>query len=75
MEKLNWAKVSAICVYMSPGVPDAEGRDAVAQNWQGMFSSYNTHSEVRIVEVKILGDYAYDRAIFTMSMITKGDGK
>jgi ketosteroid isomerase-like protein len=31
--------------------------------------------EVRIVEVKILDDYAYDRATFTMSMKPKAGGK
>jgi uncharacterized protein (TIGR02246 family) len=62
-------------IYMSPGVPDAEGRGAVAQNWQDMLSSYTMHVEVRIVEVKILGDYAYDRATFTMSMKPKAGGE
>jgi uncharacterized protein (TIGR02246 family) len=62
-------------VYMSPGLPDAQGRDEVAQNWQGMLSTYNLHVEVHILEVKILGGYAYDRAIFTMSMKPKAGGE
>jgi uncharacterized protein (TIGR02246 family) len=61
-------------VYMSPGQPDAIGRDAVAQNWHGMLSTYTVHVEVHIVEVKILGDHAYDRATFTMSMKPKAGG-
>jgi uncharacterized protein (TIGR02246 family) len=62
-------------VYMSPGVPDTYGKDAVAQNWQGMLSSYSLQVEVHIVEVKILDGYAYDRATFTMSMKPKAGGK
>jgi len=62
-------------VYMSPGAPDAEGKDAVAQNWRDMLSSYNLRVDVHIVEVKVLGDYAYDRATFTMSMKPKAGGE
>lgn len=62
-------------VYMSPGAPDALGKDTVAQNWQAMLSSYNLHVDVHILEVKIIGDYAYDRATFTMSMKPKGGGE
>jgi uncharacterized protein (TIGR02246 family) len=62
-------------IYMSPGAPDTQGRDAVAQNWQAMFSTYNSHVDVRIVEVKILGEYAYDRATFTMNMKPKAGGE
>jgi uncharacterized protein (TIGR02246 family) len=62
-------------VYMSPGTPDAEGRDAVAQNWRDMLSGYDLRVDVHIVEVKILGDYAYDRATFTMSMKPKAGGE
>jgi uncharacterized protein (TIGR02246 family) len=62
-------------VYMSPGAPDAVGKDAVAQNWRDMLSSYTLHVDVHIVEVKILGDFAYDRAVFTMSMKPKAGGE
>ena len=62
-------------VYMSPGKPDAQGRDAVAHNWQGALSAYAMQVQVQIVEVKILGDYAYDRAIFTTSMKPKAGGE
>jgi hypothetical protein len=43
-------------VYMSPGVPDTKGKDAVAQSWQDMLSSYNLTVGVHIVEVNILAD-------------------
>ena len=62
-------------VYMSPGAPDAVGKDAVAQGWGDMLSSYSVRVDVHIVEVKILGDYAYDRATFTMSMKPKAGGE
>jgi uncharacterized protein (TIGR02246 family) len=62
-------------VYMSPGKPDTQGRDALAQSWQAMLSTYNMHVDVRIVEVKILGDYAFDRATFTTSMKPKAGGE
>jgi len=62
-------------VYMSPGVPDTVGRDALAQSWQSMLSSYKMHVEVHLVEVKILGEYAFDRATFTMSMKPKAGGE
>ena len=62
-------------VYMSPGVPDAIGRDAVAKNWQALLSSYSVRVKVRVVEVKILGDYAYDRASFTLTVTPKSGGK
>jgi uncharacterized protein (TIGR02246 family) len=62
-------------VYMSPGTPDAKGKDAVAQNWREMLSNYTLRVDVQIVEVKILGDYAYDRATFTMSMKPKAGGE
>jgi uncharacterized protein (TIGR02246 family) len=62
-------------VYMSPGVPDTQGKDAVAKSWHDMLSSYDLHVEVHLVEVKILNGYAYDRAIFTMSMKPKAGGK
>jgi uncharacterized protein (TIGR02246 family) len=62
-------------LYMSPGMPDAVGKDAVAKNWSDMLSGYNMHVDVRMVEVKIIGDYAYDRATFTMSMKPKAEGE
>jgi ketosteroid isomerase-like protein len=62
-------------VYMSPGVPDIRGKDAEAQSWHDMLSSYDLHVDVRLMEVKILGDYAYDRAVFTMSMKPTAGGK
>jgi len=62
-------------VYMSPGVPDAIGRDAVAKNWQALLSSYSVRVKVRVVEVKILGDYAYDRASFMLTLTPKSGGK
>ena len=40
-----------------------------------MLSSYNLRVDVHIVEVKVLGDYAYDRATFTMSMKPKAGGE
>ena len=62
-------------VYMSPGAQDAVGKDAVAQGWGDMLSTYSVRVDVHIVEVKILGDYAYDRATFTMSMKPKAGGE
>ncbi|MGA8604706.1 MAG: SgcJ/EcaC family oxidoreductase [Thermoplasmata archaeon] len=66
---------SADIVYMSPGVPDAQGRDAVAKNWTAMLSTYGVRVEVQILEVKILGDHAYDRAKFTMVVAPKAGGE
>jgi hypothetical protein len=31
-------------VYMSPGVPDTQGKEAVAQNWQDMLSSLDDYA-------------------------------
>jgi uncharacterized protein (TIGR02246 family) len=62
-------------IYMAYRMQNHEGRDIVREIYRGAFAANRGHVDVHIVEVKVFGDVAYDRATFTVTMTPKAGGK
>jgi len=62
-------------IYMAQGMPNHEGKEAIEQIYQDLFSKYSGTVAVQIEEVKVLGDMAYDRATFTVTLRPKAGGE
>ena len=61
-------------VDMPPGLPALEGIDAVAGDLQYVLETFDAHHETSIVDIKIGGDLALERANYTMELIPKDGG-
>ncbi len=60
-------------IKMVPGQPDIKGKENM---WGADFLSKNrVHVVVHLVEVKVFGDLAYDRATFTTTVTPKSAGE
>ena len=59
-------------VDMPPGLPALEGIDAVAGDLQYVLDTFDAHHETSIVDIKIDGDIALERAGYTMELIPEG---
>ena len=62
---------SSDVIYMHGGMPNLEGRPAVAESYRDFFSSY-TQVNVKVQEVRVFGDMAFDRATFVTTVTPKG---
>ena len=61
-------------VDMPPGMPALKGIDAIAGDLQYVLETFDAHHETSIVDVKIGGDLALERASYTMELIPKAGG-
>jgi ketosteroid isomerase-like protein len=61
-------------VLMPPGQPAAVGKQAVVAWYQNMFGQVDADIDIRSAESQIVGDWAYDRGTFTMTLAPKPAG-
>jgi len=61
-------------VDMPPGVPVLEGIDAIAGDLQFIIDEFDAHHETSIVDIKIGGDLALERANYVMTLKPKAGG-
>ena len=59
---------------MSPGGPTQIGNEGVKQSWQKYMTEFRGRLSVRFEEVTIFGDFAYDRATYTLISTPKAGG-
>lgn len=61
-------------VDLPPGLPALEGIDAIAGDLQYIHDEFDAHHETSILEIKISGDLAIERANYTMTLTPKVGG-
>ena len=61
-------------VDMPPGVPALEGIDAITSDLQYILDEFEAHHETSIVDIKIGGDLALERANYIMTLTPKAGG-
>lgn len=62
-------------VDMPPGFPAIEGIEAIAGDLEYILGEYDAHHETSIVDIKIGGDLAVERANYTMELTPKAGGE
>jgi uncharacterized protein (TIGR02246 family) len=66
---------SSDAVYIPQGGPTKLTDSTFRTKRREFYATYRTHIELHLREVKVLGDMAYDRTDFTMTMTPKKGGK
>lgn len=61
-------------VMMPPNQPERLGKAAVRSMWQDLLRDFTVQVSVSTEEVKVLGEWAFERGTFAMEMVPKSGG-
>lgn len=61
-------------IMMPPNQPERVGKAAVRSMWEDLLRDFTVHVSVSTEEVKVLGEWAFERGTFTMEMIPRAGG-
>lgn len=61
-------------IMMPPNQPERVGKAAVRSMWQDLLRDFTVHVSVSTEEVKVLGEWAFERGTFTMELIPRAGG-
>lgn len=61
-------------IMMSPNQPELVGKAAVRSMWQDLLRDFTVQASVSTEEVKVLGEWAFERGTYTMELTPRAGG-